>query len=130
LWWCGGSAFALPPTTINDEAISAALALVIDYFHPMNERVYGDAGLPEPDRLAATLAKWVLKTGPPVINAKKLRRSAGLPGLREAEKVKMAINVLLEADWLLPAPERSGPTGGRQRDDYIVSPRLKSVPNA
>jgi Protein of unknown function (DUF3987) len=130
LWWCGGSALALPPSTINDEAISAALALVVDYFHPVNERVYGDAGLPESDRLGATLGKWVLKTRPQVINAKKLRRSAGLPGLREAEKVKMAINVLVETDWLMPAPGRSGPTGGRQRDDYIVNPRLKSVPNA
>jgi hypothetical protein len=129
LWWCGRQGISMPPSAIGDEAVTAALALAVDYFHPMNERVYGDAGLPESDRLAATLAKWIFIERPTVINAKKLRRSAGLPGLREADKVKMAIATLIEADWLLPAPARAGPTGGRARDDYAVNPRLRGLPN-
>jgi hypothetical protein len=48
----------------------------------------------------------------------------GLPGLREAEKVKLALGVLVETDWLLPAPERAGISPGRKRDDYIVNPRV------
>jgi hypothetical protein len=130
LWWCGGSALALPPSTINSKAVAAAIALVVDYFHPMAARVFGDAGLPEADRLATTVAKWILETKPTIVNGKKLRRSAGLPGLREAEKVKMALGVLVEADWIVPAPSRAGPGGGRPRDDYLVNPRLKGVANA
>jgi hypothetical protein len=129
LWWSGTSALSMPPSTIGAEAVSAALALVVDYFHPMCERVYGDAAVPESDRLAATLAKWILKTRPTVINARNLRRSAGLPGLRETEKVKAAITALVEADWLLPAPARAGSAAGRTRDDFAVNPRLKSFQN-
>jgi hypothetical protein len=33
-------------------------------------------------------------------------RRLKLPGLRETEKVMMAIQGLIDADWLMPAPKR------------------------
>jgi hypothetical protein len=100
----------------------------------MAERAYGDAGVPEADRLATVVARWIVdkkimdKT-PAIINARDLRRAGGLPGLREIDKVKAALGVLVEADWLVPAPSRAGSGGGRKRDDYLVNPRLKSGNN-
>ena len=70
---------ALPPSRITIQAVHAAAALIEDYFKPMAERVFGDAALPEADRLAATLARWILKERPKVVNARDLRRKARLP---------------------------------------------------
>jgi hypothetical protein len=115
LWWCGGSDLTMPPSTISAKAVTAAIAFVTDYFHPMAARVFGDASVPEADRLATVVAKWIMATRPTVINPKLLRRTAGLPGLREAEKVKLALAVLVEADWIVPAPARAGGGAGRMR---------------
>jgi len=129
LWWCGG-ALAMPPKEVSENAAAAAIALVVDYFIPMAQRVYGDAAIPEADRLATPFARWILEMKPKIINAREVRRTSGLPGLRHADKVKLAIGVLVETDWLLPAPARAASGSGRQRDDYIVNPRLMSVKNA
>jgi hypothetical protein len=127
LWWCAKTAVALPPSRISNAAILAAAALIDDYFKPMAERVFGDAALPEGDRLAAIVAHWILRERPQTINARELRRKARLPGLREADKVKLALTVLVEADWLRPAFDRSGTSTGRPREDYLVNPRLYEV---
>lgn len=124
LWWCAKMSPSMPPSRISNAAVLAAAALVDDYFKPMAERVFGDAVLPEADRLAATLARWILRERPTVVNARALRRKARLPGLREAEKVKVALNALVEADWLRPVFSRSGDNAGRPREDYQVNPRL------
>jgi hypothetical protein len=91
LWWAGGSTLSMPPSEISEKAVAAAIGLVVDYFTPMAARVYGDAAIPEADRLATVVARWIVDEKPIVINAKKLRREVGLPGLREAEKVKLAL---------------------------------------
>jgi Protein of unknown function (DUF3987) len=130
LWWCAPSTTStlstpvLPPSRISIQAICAAAALIEDYFKPMAERVFGDAALPEADRLAATLARWILKERPGVVNARDIRRKARLPGLREAEKVRLALGTLVEADWLRPAFQRSGGNAGRPREDYWVNSKL------
>ena len=124
LWWCAKTSIAMPPNRISKAAVLAAAGLVDDYLKPMAERVFGDAALPEGDRIAATVARWILRERPAVLNARDLRRKARLPGLREAEKVKLALNVLVEADWLRPAFGRAGDSTGRQREDYQINPRL------
>jgi hypothetical protein len=129
LWWCAPSPATLlipvlPPGRITIQAVRAAAALIEDYFKPMAERVFGDASLPEADRLAAIVARWILKERPEVVNARDLRRKARLPGLREAAKVRLALDMLVEADWLRPASKRSGSNAGRQREDYWVNPKL------
>lgn len=122
LWWAGSAGYAAPPSWISCRAVSAAAALIEDYFKPTAERVFGDAALPEADRLAATVARWILKERPDVVNARDLRRKARLPGLREADKVKIALAALVEADWLRP-PLQTGDRG-RPREDYHVNPKL------
>jgi hypothetical protein len=94
----------------------------------MAERVYGDVAVPEEERLGATLARWIItqRPLPKLVNVRTVQR-VRLPLLREVEKVREAINVLIDADWLTPAPSRAGTTPGRQRGDYAVNPRLKAV---
>jgi hypothetical protein len=117
---------------ISKRAFLAAAALVEGYFVPMAERVFGDAALPEAERLAAIVARWIISSGlaekqPATLNARDLQRKARLPGLREAEKVRLALDTLVEADWLMPDPTRAGGAAGRRRVDYAVNPRLKGV---
>lgn len=121
LWWAWGSD-PIPPEVVTFRAVAGAAALVTDYFIPMAERAYGDAALPEADRMAATLARWIMRERPARINTRDLIRSVRLPGLRTGEKVGAAIAALVEADWLQPNPTRDSERKGRQRSDFIVSP--------
>ena len=124
LWWCALRAEEPPPEKISRLAINSAAGLLEGYFKPMAGRVYGDASLSERDRLAATLSRWILKERPALINARKLRREARLLGLKETDKINLALDALTEADWLRAAPAREGDTLGRQRRDFIVNPRV------
>jgi len=121
LWWAI-TPDAPEPTVISKKAIAAAAHLMDSYFKPMAERAFGDASVPEDDRLAATLARWIVKTKPIVINLRTVRREARLPGLRKAEKVKLAADVLIDAAWLFPPSGAA--TAGRPREDYTVNPKL------
>jgi hypothetical protein len=123
LWW-SANVDKPEPKSISREAVVAAAALIEDYFKPMAERTFGDAALPERERLAATLAVWLIRQRPKKINARQVRREARLPGLREASKVNLAIEELVEHGWLSPGPSREGETPGRQKNDYVVNPKL------
>jgi hypothetical protein len=127
LWWCGQNDFALPPDYISLRAFAAAAGLVADYFMPMAERVFGDAGASETERNAATLARWIVKERPPEVHVRHLQREVRLPGLRTAERIKAACDTLVEADWLhLPVPIK-GFGKGRPPMIYSVNPKLYGV---
>jgi hypothetical protein len=128
LWWAGTPQEA-EPQTISKAAIVGAIALVQGYFLPMAERCYGDAALPEAERHAASIARWILKAKPTLINARDLRRSrrAEIPGLpNDAEKIKAALAVLPEARWLQPV-EHDPRRNARPRGDYEVNPKVFSL---
>jgi hypothetical protein len=109
------------PGLVSRVSFVRAAALWEDYFAPMAERVFGDAALPEADRHAATLARWLVKARPGVVNARELYRRVRLPGLAEAGPAKAALESLVEAGWLTaPAPDGRG----RPRTDYRVRPEL------
>ena len=112
------------PRTVSADSIVRAIALWDAFFRPMAERVLGDASLPQADRDASTLARWIACERPTVVNARELRRGVRLPGLTEAGRVKSALESLVEASWLEPAPTRAGDTRGRPRSDYRVRPEL------
>jgi len=125
LWWCGGPA-ADEPRTVSAAAVKAAAGLVDGYFLPMAERAFGDAGATVGERNAATLAKWIRRTRPDVVNVRLVRDTARLQGLREATPIHDACKRLVEARWLFE-PARDGTTGGRPREDYRVNPALWSA---
>jgi hypothetical protein len=123
LWWCGEDGTAPPPTHISARTFAAAASLVSDYFLPMAERVYGDAAARTRDRTAATLARWILQSRPKEVHVRQLQRDVRLPGLRTAEQIHFAADVLVEADWLRP-PAPSSEFGPRAPLSYPVNPRL------
>ncbi len=122
LWWSarGGDA----PSQVTLAAIEAARTLVESYWKSMAERTFGDAALPDYERKAGTLAKWILRTRPRIVNARELRREVRLPGLRTAPDATAAITVLMELGWLRTFGGKESGTAGRPRSDYEVNPAL------
>lgn len=121
LRWCADPD-APEPGRIGTEAMDAAAGLVRSYFLPMAFRVLGDASVPAEETRARTLAAWIMRTRPAVVNVSAIRDGARLPGLRESEPVKDACRFLADARWLLPA-DGTG-QAGRPRGDWTVNPRL------
>lgn len=122
LWWSRSD--EPEPEEISRDAVAAAANILNGYFRPMAERAYGDAAVPEVDRLAATLARWIMRNQPDSINISEIARKARLVGLRDASKVKLAVAGLTDGGWLRASPSRQGGTTGRNRDDHEVNPRL------
>ena len=122
LWW-SASDNALP-VNVGKTAVTAAAHMVEDYFKPMARRAYGDASLPEAERLAAAFGRWLLREQRHDFNARSVYREAGLPGLNTADKMGLAIKELEAACWIRPAPSRAGEAPGRQRADFVVNPAI------
>jgi hypothetical protein len=122
LWWCGKDGADPPPKVISHRAFVTAAAMVADYFMPMAERVYGDAAATDVERNAMTLAKWIEREKPEEVHIRHLQRHLRLPGLRNADQIKMAAAVLIEADWL-HFPKVG--FGAQSKVSYPVNPKLR-----
>lgn len=122
LRWCGQDGYAPPPATISEDVLGAACDLVADYFMPMAERVYGDAAATTAERNAATLARWIRKAKPDHVHIRSLLRDVRLPGLTNADAIRDAAEVLIEAEWLRPPPRST--QQGRAKVAFPVNPAL------
>lgn len=123
LQWCGRDGFAAPPIAISEDTLGAACGMVADYFMPMAERVYGDAAATPAERNAATLARWIQKARPDHVHVRTMLRDVRLPGLNNADAVRSAAEVLIEAGWLRPPPPQRG-FQSRPKVFYPVNPAL------
>jgi hypothetical protein len=124
--WAAGADGEPHPMEVDASSMEAAVGLIDSYFMPMAERLYGDASLPEEDRGAAVIARWITRHRVGRINARDLRRKR-LPGLSESAPVRAAMASLVDAGWLRPDPSREGGTPGVPRSDYEVNPSLRVV---
>jgi len=122
LWWACSSEYN-QPMSVSNQAIESARELITAYFLPMARKAFGDAALPEPEKNASALAKWIFKKKESTINVRKLYRNR-IVGLSDATSATAAIIELVEFGWLQPKPTRSGDQPGRQKSDYIVNPRI------
>ncbi len=125
LWWCADRCGAPEPREISVRAVQAACTLVGDYFMPMALRVYGDAALPDEERNAVALARWIMRTKPQEVHVRNLQREVRLPGLTDASKIHAAAEALVDANWLRRVD--AGGTRGRPKGIYAVNPALFHV---
>jgi hypothetical protein len=107
LWWCGEDGASPPSTRISPRAFAAAAELVGDYFMAMPERVYGGITATTRDRNATALARWILNTRPTAVHIRYLQREVRLPGLRTAEKIHEAADLLLAASSMSAGPQHA-----------------------
>jgi hypothetical protein len=113
------------PTRVTVDAVEGAVTLISSYLIPMARRTFGEAALPQSDRDAIVLARWIAtqKPVPEIINRRDLRHADILP-TRDAERYDAALGELTLAGWAKPAPRSPGP--GRSRKDFILNPNLRA----
>ncbi len=129
LAWSESPAETPEPLSISERAAVAAITFLSDYAVPMARRAMGAAALPQVERDARILARWLLAQNPipRTVNAKLLRRMAAGPQIPDAERMDAALLDLAEANWVRPAFERREGFG-RRRKDWEVNPKLREMP--
>jgi hypothetical protein len=127
LEWLASPDGTPPPQAVGADATARALGFLHEYAIPMARRVFGEAALPEAERDARRLARWLLRQVPvpEVVNAKALRRLPSGPGIPTAERMEAALGDMAAAGWCRPSPTRAGDLPGRNRKDWVINPRLR-----
>jgi putative DNA primase/helicase len=120
--WAWGKSVC-EPTSISVRSVVNALALIDEWARANLERVFAEAALPQAQRDAMVIARWLLKTRPAMINARAIARQSGFPGPRDYKALDEALEFLESAGWLSPIG-RAGAAGGRPRKDYAVNPAI------
>ena len=117
------------PEAINERAVIAAITFLSDFALPMARRTFGAAALPEVERDARRLARWLVQQRPvpEIVNARQLRHRGDGPGIPDAARMEAALLELSAAGWCRPAPSRAGNGVGRNRKDWAVNPAVKDV---
>lgn len=115
------------PEAISERSALAAIVFLADFALPMARRTFGAAALPEAERDARRLARWLNKQTPipEIVNAKALRRLAAGPAIPDSARMDAALAELAAAGWCRPAPVRAGDTAGRARKDWALNPALR-----
>lgn len=128
-WACGDLSAA--PSEVREVDVCRAMSLLQDYAIPMARRCFGEAALPQAERDARTLARWLLRQQPmpAALNARDLRRRANGPGIKTAERINAALAELAALGVVRAAPARDG-GAGRQREDWEVNPKLRGRSDA
>lgn len=129
LEWLAEPPGSPPPEAVGIDATARAIGFLCEYAAPMARRVFGEADLPESERDARRLARWLLRQPAPrpeVLNAKALRRMADGPSTPTPERMDAALSDLAAAGWLRPAPGRAGETPGRTRKDWTLHPAIRA----
>lgn len=118
-----------PPTGISITSMLRVLTFLEAYAVPMARRSFGTATLPQAERDARVLARWLVQRTPvpSVVNARALRLMGDGPGIGSAERMTLALQELAELGWARPAPARQGGGAGRQRSDWTVNPAIEGA---
>jgi hypothetical protein len=80
-----------------------------------------NARSPSVERNAATLARWILREEPDEVHVRRLMLEVRSSGLRSAERITAAAEVLVKANWLR-APVIG--FGTQSKVAYLVNPKL------
>lgn len=129
IWW--GSSSRDPfdePRDIGEAAVATAAEMMLRYFIPMAERVFGDAAIPVAETNATTLARHLREKGLATFNARAVGREMGAP-LRAAADMDAACEELVEAG-LIRSIGTMKAGRGRKPKDYEVNPILALAPNS
>lgn len=121
LGWAWGLSNTAEPERISLQSTRNAIRLVDGWVRTNLERVFAEASLPQQQRDAIEVSRWVLKNRPEKINARDLRRLPGFPGPKDAKELDAALEFLVDARWLT---QERGEGAGRPRKDFIVNPAV------
>jgi hypothetical protein len=115
-----------PPTKVDEADMLRAITILADYFVPMARHAFGEAALPQAEKDARSLARWLLRRQPVLnrLNARELRRMADGPGISKAARLEATLHELAAFGWVRQAPPSRAGLGGRSPNDWLVNPAL------
>lgn len=122
LAWAWRQSNTIEPERISLQSTRNAIRLVDGWVRANLERVFAEASLPEQQRDAIAVGRWLLKNKREKVNARDLRRLPGFPGPKEAKELDAAIEFLVDARWL--TQEERAERAGRPRKDFMVNPAV------
>jgi hypothetical protein len=112
-----------PSCEIRDEALVRAVFLHDEYFASHARRTFQDAALPEPERHARTIARWLASEPdgkqPKAVTLRGIYREKHL-GVTGRDAAHAAAQILVDAGWLRPAPSRAGEHPGRKSERFDI----------
>lgn len=116
---CGHS-----PQAIGGEALEGAIFLHDEYFAAHARKTFSDAALPEAERHARTIARWLASQAddkpPASITLREIYRQRAL-GIRDRDGAHSAMEVLQDAGWVHAAFTRESDRPGRRAERYEIS---------
>lgn len=118
-----------PPQIIRDECLARAIYMHEEVFAAHARKTFADAGLPEAERHARTIARWLAAQAgdaePSSITLREVYRSRHL-GIRTRDDAYHALQVLADAGWVRAAPSRAGDNPGRKSERFEIPDALWS----
>jgi Protein of unknown function (DUF3987) len=87
LEWAWSKSNLAEPERVSIQSVRKALRIIDDWVRPNLERVFAEASLPQVQRDAMTVGRWLLKAKPKIVNARDLPPSNRVPW---AERTKSA----------------------------------------
>jgi len=108
------------PHEISEQSMARAAMLYSSYFVPMASRVFGDAALPQAERDAGALAKYIIARRPDAVKVRDIYRER-IGGISDPDRAHKAVASLVESGWLIDAATRKGPSPGRRENLYAVN---------
>ncbi|WP_158266863.1 DUF3987 domain-containing protein [Alsobacter soli] len=109
------------PATISAASMAAAIGVMDAYFIPSARRVFGESAVPETDRKAMALIRWLQETGAKRFKAREARRKAGCP-VRDPKHMAGACDALIEAALIREVTSKG--SVGRPSPEFEVNSRL------
>ena len=109
------------PEKIGMQSVLNAIRIIDEWMRSTLDRVFAEATLPQVQRDAMIVGRWLLRNKAEFVNARELRRAPGFTGPKDAKKLDAAIEVLVDARWLVPV---SSEGTGRPRKDFTVNVKI------
>jgi len=117
------------PKEVDRLHIQAARHFLESYAIPMALRIFGTMALPEDERDARALAKWLVAQEPipEAINERRIMRERGAPDIDTRERLIAALELLADEGWVRPPKGKSGKRGGRPKLDWTINPAVALI---
>ncbi len=95
----------------------------VEYLEKHAQRIYSAATMPDTLSAQALIAKIREGKVTEGFTHRDVYRGNGWVGLKTADEVKQACNLLSEYDWIAPVEEPKGRAGGRPTVRYSINPK-------
>ena len=111
---------ALEPKTIDEQFMTAAIRLWLDFFWPHARAALRQIGSSDRHREARRALRWIKVHGKREVSREDIRREA-LGQKLDAEQTQGLLDGLEKAGW---AKKDTAKTGGRSKHRWTINPRL------